>query len=229
MSDNREQTNDGNEPSQSEYRKAQITEEFVRKLIKRGLLTCREGTRREENNISDRDFMEKKGKLYSRYEGECSGVKEYLYSIATTEDLRRRSDKLCGIIDEALDIAKNFFLWNKFALGNCSIKFYDLKPKWFSATEGFFSQVKQDLAKKPAETELGPAPEQEKEKAKTGPFTWLKNHPHSYSLQGSVVCLIICLVVGLFKPQWRNWFWGAAALPLFVLILSLLGGPGKNE
>lgn len=56
------------------------------------------------------------------------------------------------------------------------------------------------------------------------PFTWLKNHPNSYGLQGSIIFLIPSLIVGLFKPQWRNWCWGTAGIALLVLILSLLGG-----
>lgn len=53
------------------------------------------------------------------------------------------------------------------------------------------------------------------------PFAWLKNHPHSYGLQGGIVFLIISLVVGLLKPQRRNWCWGVAGLAFVVLILSL--------
>lgn len=64
-----------------------------------------------------------------------------------------------------------------------------------------------------------------KKKTKTSPLTWLKNHPHSYSLQGGIILLIICVTVGLFKPQWH---WGSAAFTIIVLILSLLGGPGKK-
>jgi len=55
-------------------------------------------------------------------------------------------------------------------------------------------------------------------------ITWLKNHPHSYSLIGGIACLIFLLVVGAFKPEWRNWCWGSAAVPFLVLVLSLLGG-----
>lgn len=60
------------------------------------------------------------------------------------------------------------------------------------------------------------------------PFPWLKNHPNSYGLQGGIILLAPCLVVGWFKPQWRKWFWGGAAFAIIVLILSLLGGPGKE-
>ncbi len=61
------------------------------------------------------------------------------------------------------------------------------------------------------------------------PFTWLKNHPNSYSLQGGIICLVPCIFVGLFKPQWRKLCWGVALLPLLVLILSLLGGPADSN
>lgn len=52
------------------------------------------------------------------------------------------------------------------------------------------------------------------------PFTLLKNHPNSYPLQGSIICLIICVVVGLFKPKWRKTCWGSA-VAFVVLILTL--------
>jgi len=56
------------------------------------------------------------------------------------------------------------------------------------------------------------------------PFTWLKNHPNSYGLQGSIIFLIPCLIVGLFKPQSRKWCWGVGAIAFIVLLLSLMGG-----
>jgi len=56
------------------------------------------------------------------------------------------------------------------------------------------------------------------------PFSWLRNHPNSYSLQGSVIFFIPSFIMGLFKPQWRKWCWGTAALAFLVLIISLLGG-----
>jgi hypothetical protein len=57
-----------------------------------------------------------------------------------------------------------------------------------------------------------------------GPITWLKNHPNSYGIQGSIICLIPCLILGFLKPRWRNWCWGTASLAFLGLILSLLGG-----
>lgn len=54
------------------------------------------------------------------------------------------------------------------------------------------------------------------------PITWLKDHPHGLGLQGSIIFLIPCLVVGYFKPKYRKCCWGAAALSLVVLILSLI-------
>ncbi len=54
------------------------------------------------------------------------------------------------------------------------------------------------------------------------PFTWIKNHPHSPGIQASVIFLIPCLIVGYFKPNWRKWCWGSAALALLVGLLSLL-------
>ena len=56
------------------------------------------------------------------------------------------------------------------------------------------------------------------------PFSWVKNHPNSYGLQGSIIFLIPCLIVGLFKPQSRKWCWGVAGLAFLLLIVSLLGG-----
>ena len=53
---------------------------------------------------------------------------------------------------------------------------------------------------------------------------WVKNHPHIYGLTGGVILLIIFSILGLFKPQWRNWCWGTAGITFLVLILSLLGG-----
>jgi len=54
-----------------------------------------------------------------------------------------------------------------------------------------------------------------------GPLSWFKNHPNSYSLQGSIICLIPCVVVGFLKPQWRKWCWGSS-VAFVVLILSLV-------
>jgi len=54
------------------------------------------------------------------------------------------------------------------------------------------------------------------------PITWIKDHPHGLGLQGSIIFLIPCLVVGYFKPKYRKWCWGGAALSLVVLILSLI-------
>ncbi len=56
------------------------------------------------------------------------------------------------------------------------------------------------------------------------PINWLKNHPNSYGLQGGIIFMILSLVVGWIKPQWRKWCWGTACLAFFLLILSLLGG-----
>ena len=58
-------------------------------------------------------------------------------------------------------------------------------------------------------------------------LTWFKNHPNSYGLQSGIVCLITCMVVGFFKPQWRKWWWWTASLAFIVLILSLLGGKSR--
>jgi hypothetical protein len=62
-----------------------------------------------------------------------------------------------------------------------------------------------------------------------GPLSWFKNHPNSYSLQGSIICLIPCLLVGLFKPQWRKWCWGVAGLAFLGIVLSLLGGNSRQS
>ncbi len=61
------------------------------------------------------------------------------------------------------------------------------------------------------------------------PFTWLKNHPDSYGLQGGTIFLIVFSIFGLCKRQWRKFCWGVALLALLVLILSLLGGPAKSN
>jgi hypothetical protein len=53
------------------------------------------------------------------------------------------------------------------------------------------------------------------------PFTWLKNHPQSYGIQGSAICLIPCLIFGFFKPRWRKWWWGTA-IAFLVGLLTLL-------
>ena len=54
------------------------------------------------------------------------------------------------------------------------------------------------------------------------PFTWVINHPRSYGIQGSIICLIPCLIFGIFKPKWRKWCWGTAAIAFLVGLLSLL-------
>jgi hypothetical protein len=56
------------------------------------------------------------------------------------------------------------------------------------------------------------------------PFTWLRNHPNSYGIQGSIICLIPCLVFAIFKPGWRKWCLGVAGLAFLGVLLSLLGG-----
>jgi len=61
------------------------------------------------------------------------------------------------------------------------------------------------------------------------PITWVKNHPNSYGLQGSIIFLIPCLIVGLFKPQSRKWCWGVGAIAFIVLLLSLMGGPADSN
>jgi len=61
------------------------------------------------------------------------------------------------------------------------------------------------------------------------PFSWVKNHPNSYGLQGSIIFLIPCLIVGLFKPQYRKWCWGVGAIAFIVLLLSLMGGPAESN
>jgi hypothetical protein len=54
------------------------------------------------------------------------------------------------------------------------------------------------------------------------PFTWLRNHPNSYGIQGSIICLIPSFIFGFFKPDWRKWCWGTAAIAFLVGLLSLL-------
>ncbi|MCK4292144.1 MAG: hypothetical protein KAY65_03025 [Planctomycetes bacterium] len=61
------------------------------------------------------------------------------------------------------------------------------------------------------------------------PFSWLKNHSKNYALQGSIICLIPCLIVGLLKRQWRKWCWGVAGLAFLVLLVSLLGGTSADS
>ena len=55
-----------------------------------------------------------------------------------------------------------------------------------------------------------------------GPVTWFRNHPHSYGIQGSIICLIPCLIFGVFKPGWRKWCWGTVAIAFLVGLVSLL-------
>lgn len=58
-------------------------------------------------------------------------------------------------------------------------------------------------------------------------WTWVKRHPHSYGLIGGFIFLVLFLVLGLFKEQWRSWCWGTASFAFLVLILSLLGGRSR--
>lgn len=60
------------------------------------------------------------------------------------------------------------------------------------------------------------------------PLTWLKNHPNSYALQGSIICLIPCLILALFKPRSR-WWWGSVFFALLAVLLSQLGGPADSN
>ncbi len=55
-----------------------------------------------------------------------------------------------------------------------------------------------------------------------GPVTWFRNHPHTYRIQGSIICLIPCLILGFFKPRWRKWCWGTAAIAFLVGLLTSL-------
>lgn len=57
---------------------------------------------------------------------------------------------------------------------------------------------------------------------------WLKTHPHSYGLVCGGIFLIIFLLVGLFKADWRSLCWGTAGISFLVLILSLLGGRTRS-
>ncbi len=54
------------------------------------------------------------------------------------------------------------------------------------------------------------------------PITFVTNHPHSYGIQGSIICLIPCLIIGYFKPRWRKWFWGGALIAFLAVLLSIL-------
>lgn len=74
-----------------------------------------------------------------------------------------------------------------------------------------------------AETERNATPSKRR-----GRRIWLKNHPHSYGLQGGIIFLVLFLSVGLFKPQWRQWCWGVAGLAFLALVLSLLGGRSRK-
>ena len=74
----------------------------------------------------------------------------------------------------------------------------------------------------PTETEQDITPSKNR-----GFIAWLKNHPHSYGLTGGFIFLILLLVLGLFKAQWRQWCWGVAGLSFLVLIFSLLGGRSR--
>jgi len=59
------------------------------------------------------------------------------------------------------------------------------------------------------------------------PFDWLRNHTNSYALQAGVDGLIVSLMVGLFRPRWRKFWWVNVLVALVVLVISLLGGPSK--
>ncbi len=54
------------------------------------------------------------------------------------------------------------------------------------------------------------------------PVSYVRNHPHSYGIQGSIICLILCLIVGFLNSRWRKWCWGSAAIAFLVALLSLL-------
>lgn len=56
---------------------------------------------------------------------------------------------------------------------------------------------------------------------------WFKRHPHRYSLTVGVIFLILFIVLGLLKAQWRTWCWGTAGIAFLVLIVSLLGGRSR--
>jgi len=114
----------------------------------------------------------------------------------------------------------------------CCCQYYitratDSKEK--ALIETALEHVKADLsekdlmAKKPAEKEQKSAHSKVRRI-----WIWLKTHPHSYGLIGGVIFLILFLIIGLLKSQWRNWCWGTAGIALLVLILSLLGGRSRQ-
>ncbi len=80
----------------------------------------------------------------------------------------------------------------------------------------------QSQAQKPAETKQYIPPSKLRRI-----ITWLKNHPHRYSLAIGVIFLILFIVLGLLKAQWRTWCWGTAGIAFLVLIVSLLGGRSR--
>ncbi len=87
----------------------------------------------------------------------------------------------------------------------------DLQQAWDDVKPNVKTETKQDIT--PAK--------------RRGIRAWVKRHPHSYSITGGVIFLILFFVLGLFKAQWRPWCWGTAVITFLVLIVSLLGGRSR--
>ena len=55
------------------------------------------------------------------------------------------------------------------------------------------------------------------------PWTWLISHKNTVPIQIAVSAILLSVSTGFFVQLWRKWCWGAAALTLFVTVLTLMG------
>lgn len=57
------------------------------------------------------------------------------------------------------------------------------------------------------------------------PWKGLKDHPNSYGLQATVCIAIVSLMIGLFRPDKRKFWWVMVLLGSVFVAVALLGGP----
>lgn len=59
-------------------------------------------------------------------------------------------------------------------------------------------------------------------------WSWLLLHDNSYAIRGGFGLSALLFWIGLLRRDWRTWCWGTGCFALIVVLLSLLGGPGKR-
>ena len=60
-------------------------------------------------------------------------------------------------------------------------------------------------------------------------WVWLTTHPNSYALRSISYLAVTAFLLGLFRSTWRKYVWWGSVgfVALLLLVITLLGGPGK--